>query len=90
MTEPTDRQQRFYDFFVKFINDNGVSPTVRDVMLGLGFSSPNAVVCHVDALIRKGRLRRVGSGQSRSVVPVVDGTCPLCGHVQETGVVGHA
>lgn len=35
------------------------SPTVREIAAAFGIKSPNGVVCHLDALERKGAIRRV-------------------------------
>ena len=84
MDEPTEAQARVYSYFVDYMRRHRIPPTVRDVMLGMGFNNPNAVIGHIDALIRKGKLRRIESNRSRSVVPTEQGaTCPTCGAAQK-------
>lgn len=61
-TEPTPRQQEV----LEFIRTYPGSPTIRDIMRGLGMRSPNGVACHLKALERKGCITR-GERQSRSI-----------------------
>lgn len=48
----------------------GVPPTIREIGVELGISSPNGVRSHLNALVRKGFLRREHQ-RARSLVPVV-------------------
>lgn len=79
-TALTERQQAVLDYFTAFVREHHVPPSMRDIMGRFGFASPNSAACYVAALIRKGKLRRVGYGKSRAVVPTfIDGCCPFCG-----------
>ena len=51
-----------------FIRDNteAASPTCRQIAKAFGFRSPHAVTVHLDALERKGKIRRV-PGRSRNI-----------------------
>ena len=42
------------------------SPTCRQIAQAFGFKSPHAVTVHLDALERKGRIRRT-PGRSRNI-----------------------
>jgi repressor LexA len=42
------------------------SPTVREIAAAMGYKSPHAVTVHLDALERKGRIRRVAN-KSRNI-----------------------
>jgi repressor LexA len=42
------------------------SPTVRQIAQEMGIKSPNGVFHHLNALERKGRIRRI-SGKSRNI-----------------------
>ena len=64
----TRRQARILEFIVDFRKANGFSPTYREIGDGLGISSPNGVVCHVRALIQKGKLTKTEEC-SRSLIP---------------------
>ena len=49
-----------------FTEENGYSPSYREIMSGLGLSSVSAVAEHIDNLVNKGVLRKV-SGAARSL-----------------------
>lgn len=53
----TDRQQEIYDYIRREIY-SGRPPTVRDVGKHFRISSPNGVMCHLDALEKKGLIIR--------------------------------
>lgn len=55
----TDQQARV----LAWIEANAAmySPTVREIAAAFGFKSPNGVACHLEALERKGYLRRNGT-----------------------------
>jgi repressor LexA len=63
----TNKQQEVLDFIVKFREENQYSPTVGDIMRGLGYKSVPAAKVHVAALIRKGKIRTTPN-VSRSIV----------------------
>ena len=67
MTEPRPLTQK-QAAVLEFIEQNPVlySPTVREIAASLGYKSPNAVVVHLDALEKKGRIRRA-PGRSRNI-----------------------
>jgi repressor LexA len=50
----TDKQKKVFQFIVTFIRQNGVPPTIREIMKGVGFSSPRPVQDHLRILQRKG------------------------------------
>lgn len=52
----TPSQRRVLDFIREYTAREGMPPTVREIGAGLGFSSPNAVVCHLSRLRQKGFL----------------------------------
>ena len=52
----TDRQADILGFIVSYIEQNGFSPTIRDIGRHFGISSPNGVMCHIRALRTKGYL----------------------------------
>lgn len=65
----TDSQQRVYDYVVAYIEENGYSPTVRQICDGLGYSSTATVQQHIRGLVHKGFLQ----GAGRTLQPVQDG-----------------
>ena len=62
----TKKQLALLNFLEDFIEENGVSPTYREIQAGLGLSSVSAVAEHIDNLVEKGALRRV-EGAARSL-----------------------
>src|SRR4051794_154356 len=66
MKELTEKQQQI----LKFIRDKQDSarpmPTLRDIAAHFRFRSPNAALCHVQALLAKGVLRNL-PGRARSL-----------------------
>lgn len=53
----TDRQTECVLFIAWFLSHNGFPPSVRELMAAMGCKSPNGVVCHLQALQRKGWIR---------------------------------
>lgn len=71
----TKKQTLVYDFIAEFIkNNDGKSPSYRDICTGIGLSSVSAVAEHIDNLVKIGALRKV-PGEARSL-EVVDFTYP--------------
>ena len=56
MESLTEKQERVLQFIITFVRKNGVPPTIREIMKGLGFSSPRPVQDHLKILTRKGYL----------------------------------
>ena len=62
----TKKQLAVLDFLQDFTEENGYSPTYREIQAGLGLSSVSAVAEHIDNLIEKKVLKKV-PGASRSL-----------------------
>lgn len=62
----TRRQQDIFDLIRELIIQRGYGPTVREIGLNFGISSPNGVMCHLKALERKGLIVRHAK-QSRAI-----------------------
>lgn len=62
----TKKQLAVLDFLQDFTEENGYSPSYREIMAGLGLSSVSAVAEHVENLVSKGVLRKV-PGAARSL-----------------------
>lgn len=63
----TKKQQAVLDFLQDYTEENGVSPSYREIMAGLGLSSVSAVAEHIDNLVAKGVLLK-NPGEARSLV----------------------
>ncbi len=66
MERLTEKQERVLQFIISFVRENSVPPTVREIMKGLGFSSPRPVQDHLKILQRKGYLT-IKSNLSRGI-----------------------
>ncbi|MCK4605692.1 MAG: transcriptional repressor LexA [candidate division Zixibacteria bacterium] len=81
----TDRQRAVLGFIESMIRDHGTSPTIREIGRQFGITSTNGVRLHVNALIRKGYLKKHamisrGLELTRSLVGEI-GRVPLVGSV---------
>lgn len=68
---PTKKQRELLAFIESFIAEHGYSPSYREIMSGLQYTSVATVALHVNSLIKRGHLQR-RDGKARSL-EVVDG-----------------
>ena len=54
----TERQRQIYDFIKHKIESRGYGPTVREIGTAFDIKSPNGVMCHLNALVKKGLILR--------------------------------
>ncbi|UCF29950.1 MAG: repressor LexA [bacterium] len=59
MHELTPRQQQVLAYIRTFLSENGYPPTVRELAHHLNLSGPRAAAKHLEALERKGLIRRI-------------------------------
>lgn len=72
---PTKKQKELLEFIRGFIAEHGYSPSYREVMTGLNYTSVATVSLHVDNLIKRGHLRkRDRSARSLEVVDAPETT----------------
>ena len=63
------RQQQVFEYLKKFLEENGYPPTIREIAAHLAVSGTVAVVRHLEALEKKGWIRRQpGAFRSISLV----------------------
>ena len=62
----TDRQQQILEFIQRTQETDGFTPTFREIATHFRFSSPNAALCHVQALLAKGVLKNL-PGRARAL-----------------------
>jgi repressor LexA len=55
---PTKKQKELLEFITAFIAENGYSPSYREIMNGLQYTSVATVALHVGNLIKRGHLRK--------------------------------
>src|ERR1700709_309610 len=66
---PTKKQRELLDFIENFIQEHGYSPSYREIMNGLNYTSVATVALHIGNLIKRGHLRkRDHSARSLEVV----------------------
>lgn len=66
---PTKKQQELLVFIEQFIGEHGYSPSYREIMSSLGYTSVATVALHVNSLIKRGHLKkRDGAARSLEVV----------------------
>lgn len=65
---PTKKQRELLAFIESFIAEHGYSPSYREIMAGLNYTSVATVALHVNSLIKRGHLlRRDGKARSLEV-----------------------
>jgi repressor LexA len=77
MSQLTDRQREIYEFIRDKIESRGYGPTVREIGEAFGIQSPNGVMCHLNALVKKGLILR--QGRSARAIQLVDHRRPSQG-----------
>lgn len=83
MPRTSDKAQRILDFVNQFVQENGYSPSVREIGAAVGLRSTASVSYHIQALQEKGLLQTPDSkGRKRSLVA---GSRP--GQIPVVGVV---
>lgn len=71
---PTKKQRELLGFIETFIGEHGYSPSYREIMNGLNYTSVATVALHVNSLIKRGHLRkRDRSARSLEVVEPTGG-----------------
>jgi repressor LexA len=66
LSQLTGRQQEIYEFIRSKIETRGYGPTVREIGEAFHIKSPNGVMCHLNALVKKGIILREG-GRARAI-----------------------
>jgi SOS-response transcriptional repressor LexA len=81
---PTKKQRELLGFIESFIKEHGYSPSYREIMNGLGYTSVATVALHVGNLIKRGHLRkRDRSARSLEVVGTDLGLGEKAGEILE-------
>ena len=62
----TDRQKEIFDYIESYIDDDNRPPTIAEIKKTFGFRSPQSVVDHLNALQKKGYIKRLPN--SRGIV----------------------
>lgn len=81
---PTKKQRELLGYIEAFIKEHGYSPSYREIMNGLGYTSVATVALHVGNLIKRGHLRkRDRSARSLEVIGTDLGLASKAGSVLE-------
>ena len=83
MPRTSNKAQLIVDYVNQFIQENGYSPSVREIGAAVGLRSTASVSYHLQALQEKGLLQSPGSkGRKRAIVTTVrPGQIPVVGVV---------
>lgn len=69
VVRPTKKQKELLTYITSFIAEHGYSPSYREIMTGLNYTSVATVSLHVNNLIKRGHIRkRDHSARSLEVV----------------------
>ncbi len=88
MTEKlTEKQARVFNFIVKYKEESGYPPTVREITQNLGLSGPNSAKKFLDILERKGWIKKTARSsraieilnEAKKVLPYM---VPVVGNIQ--------
>ena len=55
---PTKKQKELLNYIERFIAEHGYSPSYREIMSSLNYTSVATVALHVNSLIKRGHLRK--------------------------------
>jgi repressor LexA len=81
----TDKQREIYEFIKEKIESRGYGPTVREIGDAFGIKSPNGVMCHLTALVKKGCILR--QGKSARAIQLADHRRPGTAELPLLGLV---
>lgn len=69
----TDKARAVYDFIVRYTDERGYPPTIREVGKEFAFSSTNGARYYLTLLERAGYVHKRVKGKSRAIVPIAKG-----------------
>jgi repressor LexA len=62
----TIRQVEVVEMIRSFQSDHGYAPTVREITVSFGWRSTRATICHLEAIQKKGAIKRE-PGRARTI-----------------------
>ncbi|MDR0248186.1 MAG: transcriptional repressor LexA [Oscillospiraceae bacterium] len=81
MNKPSSKKQEIYEYIVRFTEDRGYPPSVREIGEAVGLRSPSTVHSHLQTLRRQG-LINMGEGKTRTISTSYSGAgVPIMGKV---------
>lgn len=66
--ELTQRQREIYEFIKDFHDKMGYPPTIREISDHFGFSSPTGALVHIEAIEKKGYIKRDHASRGIKVI----------------------
>jgi repressor LexA len=72
----TDKQERILNYIVEYVEDKGYPPSIREIGTAFEISSLRGVTVHLDALERKGYIKRANTSRSITVIGKTGATSP--------------
>ena len=72
----TDKQQKILIFLEEYVNDKGYPPSIREIGNNFSISSLRGVTVHLDALERKGMIKRANTSRSITIIGKTGATAP--------------
>jgi len=72
----TEKQERILSFIVDYVNDKGYPPSIREIGNHFDISSLRGVTVHLDALERKGYIKRKNTARAITVIGKTGSTSP--------------
>jgi repressor LexA len=72
----TDKQERILSFIVDYVGDKGYPPSIREIGNHFNISSLRGVTVHLDALERKGYIKRANTARAITVIGKTGSTGP--------------
>lgn len=84
MSQPTARQQQALDFVQSYSDNNGYPPTIREICAHLGVSGTLSAIRHLDALEKKGYIKRDSGSRGIALTTPTSETAslPIAGTVR--------
>jgi repressor LexA len=76
MKELTDKQSRILDYIVEHVDELGYPPSIREIGDQFHIKSLRGVTVHLDALERKGKIKRLHTSRSITVIGRTGATAP--------------
>ena len=72
----TDKQERILNFICDYVNEQGYPPSIREIGNHFSISSLRGVTVHLDALERKGYIKRANTARAITVIGKTGSTAP--------------
>lgn len=84
MIHPTERQQQVLDFIQSHIDNSGYPPTLREICAHLGVSGTLSAMRHLEALEKKGYIKRDSASRGIALTTPTTNTVslPIAGTVR--------